>query len=217
MDQPPKQVVQEAYDEIAGWYLQWVEGQKSPREHYTEIVLKGAPSNPHILELGCGAGIPITRLLLDRGASVVANDISSKQIAMAQERCPGAQYHAGDMTTLSYPPSSFDGAVSFYAIFHLPRAEQKGMLAKIYEWLRPGTLFAFNLATMDEEEIHGEFLGHGMFWSSFSVEDSEAMIKEVGFELLESRVMEAGDGKLGEDDPDFGVKFLWIVAKKAAE
>lgn len=218
MDEAPKKIVEESYDDIADWYLQWVQGQKSPRGDYTERVLKDVPAaNARILELGCGAGIPITRMLLDRGADVVANDISSKQISMAKTRCPRAQFIAGDMTELSFEPASFDGAVSFYAVFHLPRAEQKGMLAKIHEWLRPGALFAFNLATMDEEEIHGEFLGRGMFWSSFAVEDSKAMVQDVGFELVDAQVLEAGDGRLDEDDPDFGVKFLWIVARKRVQ
>lgn len=219
MNEAPKEIVEQAYDQIAGWYLQWVEGQRSPRERYTERVLERAPLKPSILELGCGAGVPITRMLLDRGAKVVANDISSRQISMAKVRCPHAEakFMPGDMTVLSFEPASFDGAVSFYAIFHLPRAEQKGMLAKIHGWLRPGALFAFNLATMDEEEIHGEFLGHGMFWSSFAVEDSKAMVKDVGFELVEAEVLEAGDGALDESDPDYGVKFLWIVARKLAE
>lgn len=219
MDQPPKEIVQQAYDEIAGWYLQWVESQSSPRQRYTERVLKDSPTTPRILELGCGSGIPITRMLLDQGAEVVSNDISSKQITMAKTRCsePRATFIAGDMTALSFESASFDGAVSFYAIFHLPRAEQKGMLAKIYGWLRPGANFAFNLATMDEEEIHGEFLGHGMFWSSYAVEESKTMVKEVGFELVDADVLEAGDGQLDESDPDYGVKFLWIVARKPAE
>ena len=217
MAEAPKEIVEQAYDQIADWYLSWVESQASPREKYTEQVLKNALSNPRILELGCGAGIPITRMLVDRGADVTANDISSKQVSMAKVRCPQAKFIAGDMTALSFEPASFDGAVSFYAIFHLPRAEQKGMLEKIHGWLRPGALFAFNLATMDREEIHGEFLGHGMFWSSYGVDDSKAMLKDAGFELLESEVLEAGDGKLDESDPDYGVKFLWIVARKGAE
>lgn len=214
MDEAPKDIVEHAYDEIADWYLGWVEGQRSPRETFTEKVLKDAGSSPRILELGCGAGIPITRMLLDLGAEVVANDISSKQVSMAKQRCPGASFHAGDMTALTFEPASFDGAVSFYAIFHLPRAEQKGMLAKVHSWVKPCALFALNLATMDEEEIHGEFHGRGMFWSSYAVEDSKAMFEEVGFELVEADVLEAGDGKLDESDPDYGVKFLWIVARK---
>lgn len=216
MEENPKKIVENAYDSMAHWYLQWVEGQRSPREKYTERVLQNAPPSPRILELGCGSGVPITRMLLDRGAQVVGNDISSKQISMAKTRCPEATLIAGDMTALSFEPASFDGIISFYTIFHLPRAEQKGMLANIHTWLKPGGMFVFNFATVDEEEIHGEMLGHGLFWSSYSVEDNKAMVTDVGFELLDAELLEAGDGKLDESDPDYGVTFLWIAAKKKA-
>lgn len=213
----PKEINEQAYDHIADWYLQWAESQQSPRERYTDKVLKNAPKSPHVLEIGCGAGVPITRMLLDRGARVVANDISTKQIEMAKVRCPEATLIAGDMAALGFEPASFDGVVSFYAVFHLPRAEQKNLLAKIHTWLKPGGMFALNLATVDEEEIHGEMMGHGMFWSSFDVEGNKAMMTEAGFEVVEVEVLEAGDGKLGEDDPDYGVKFMWIAAKKGSE
>jgi hypothetical protein len=57
-------------------------------------------------------------------------------------------------------------------------------------------------------------LGHGMFWSSFAAEDSKEMVRDVGFHLVEDEEVEAGDGKLEEGDADYGVKFLWLAAKK---
>lgn len=211
-----RQINEQAYDNIAAWYLEWANSGASPRQRYTEKVLQNAPSNPRILELGCGPGVPITKMLLDRGASVVANDISTKQVSMAKERCPEATFIAGDMTKLEFEPESFNGVTCFYAIFHLPREDQKPMLAKIFSWLKPGGMLVFNSATVDEEEIHGEMMGHGMFWSSFDVEGNKAMVTAAGFELVEAEVVEAGDGKLEESDPDYGVKFLWIAAKKGA-
>lgn len=214
MDAPPKEIVENAYDHIAEWYLRWAQEQRSPRERYANKVLENAPESPRVLELGCGSGLPITRLLLDRGAQVVANDISARQISMAKNRCPQATFIPGDMSALSFDPTSFDGVVSFYTIFHLPRTEQKGLLSNIYSWLRPGGVCVFNLSTVDEEEIHGEFFGHGMFWSSYSVDESLAMVRDTGLEVVETEVPEPE--QLEEDDPDYGVKFLWIVAKKEA-
>ena len=210
----PKQIVEQAYDYMADWYLEWIQDQRSPREVYTKKVLDNAPPSPRILELGCGPGVPITRMLLDQGAQVVANDLSARQISMARDRCPQATFIPGDMTGLSFDPASFDGITSFFTIFHLPRAEQKDMLSKIHSWLKPGGMFVCNLATIDEEEIHGEFLGHGMFWSSYGEEDNVAMVKDAGLEVVEVEVLEAGDGKLEESDPDYGAKFMWITAKK---
>jgi ubiquinone/menaquinone biosynthesis C-methylase UbiE len=217
----PKEIVKQAYDALADWYLSYVLTQPSPRERYALKVLDNisqttpSSSPSHILELGCGPGVPITRLLLDRGAAVTANDISPVQISMAKVRCPTATFHLGDMTTLTFPPSSFSGVTCFYTLFHLPRPEQKTMLVKIREWLKPGGMFVFNLAAdVDEDEIYGEMMGHGMFWSCFGMEESVEMVREAGLELVEAKVIEAGEGKLEESDPDYGVEFLWITARK---
>ena len=118
------------------------------------------------------------------------------------------------MASLSFAPETFDGIVSFYALFHLPREEQRIVLSNIHLWLKAGGYFVFNLATIDEEEIHGEFLGRGMFWSSYAIDDNKKMIEEAGFRLVEVEVLEAGDGQLDEDDPDYGMEFLWILARK---
>lgn len=118
------------------------------------------------------------------------------------------------MLKLSFNDHYFDGATCFYAIFHLPRAEQRNMLSKIFSWLKPGASFALNFACEDEEEIHGEMMGHGMFWSSFPAEHSKKMMTDVGFEIIESETLEAGEGNLKEDDLDYGVKFCWVLARK---
>ncbi|KAL2194251.1 methyltransferase type 11 [Corynascus similis CBS 632.67] len=224
MEHDPKEIVKQTYDQLASWYLNWVDGQRSPRERYAIKVLQNAWSTallssspasqatktvasptppqvlppPRILDLGCGPGVSVTRMLLERGAHVVANDISAQQLAMARSRC------SGDMAGLTFEPDSFDGAVSFFALFHLPRTEQRAVLAKVRTWLRPGALFAFNLATIDEEAIYGEMMGRGMFWSSYSVDESCAMVRDAELDLVAAEVLES--------EPDDGVEFLWVVA-----
>jgi ubiquinone/menaquinone biosynthesis C-methylase UbiE len=214
MSEAPTDIVEHAYDHIAQWYLEWVSSDKSPRERYTKKLLDKLPPSPHVLELGCGPGVPILKMLLDHGAQVTANDISAQQIEMAQARCPRAEFVAGNMGTLTFEAESFHGALSFYTLFHLPRAQLKDMLAKIYAWLKPGGLFVFNLAVIDEEEIHGEMMGYGMFWSSYGVLENREILEQVGFELLEVEEVKAGDGNLEEDDPDYDSEFLWVMARK---
>lgn len=214
MGDAPEGIVEYAYDHITEWYLQWVAAQKSPRERYTRRLLEGLPPAPTVLDLGCGPGVPVLQLLLDGGARVVANDLSTKQVEMARARFPAAELVAGDMTALEFAPARFDGVVSFYTLFHLPRAKLRDMLARIHAWLQPGGLFACNLATVDEAEIHGEFLGYGMFWSSYDAEGNRALLEEVGFELLQVELLQAGDGKLAEDEPDFDAEFMWVMARK---
>ncbi len=154
MSDTPEGIVEYAYDHISEWYLEWVKSQKSPREKYTRELLRKLQPSPSIpWSLVVVPAFPFLRMLLDQGAQVVANDISARQIEMAKARCPEATLVAGDMTTLAFEPESFHGAISFYTLFHLPRSKLKTMLTKIHDWLKPGGVFVFNLATIDEEEI----------------------------------------------------------------
>jgi ubiquinone/menaquinone biosynthesis C-methylase UbiE len=214
MPEAPEDIVEHAYDHIAQWYLEWVESDKSPRERYTKKLLDKLLPSPSVLELGCGPGVPVLNMLVDHGAQVTANDISAKQIEMAKARCPHANFVAGNMATLTFEAESFHGALSFYTLFHLPRPQLKDLLAKIYRWIKPGGLFVFNLAGIDEEEIHGEMMGYGMFWSSYGVHENCEILKQIGFELLEVEKVKAGDGKLEEDEPDYDSEFVWVMAQK---
>ena len=206
---------EQAYDMLADWYLTWIDHQPSPRERYARKVLENIPTTtkPSILELGCGPGVPITRLLLDHGAQVLANDISHNQIRLAKAQCLGsgqgqATFIAADMATLNLQASSLDGVVCFFTLFHLPRTEQRAMLSRIFSWLKPGGLLVCNFATVDEEEIYGEMMGNGMFWSSFPVELNRAMVVEVGFEMEVEEVLAS--------DADGGIEFQWMAARKGA-
>ena len=218
-----KLVNTEAYDHLASWYLSWVSAQtSSPREKYAAKVLEKyntnnndedknhPPQQPYILELGCGPGIPTTRQLLSSGARVLANDISPAQIAMAKTHCrnhnPNASFVAGDMTALSISDGTLDGVVCFFTLFHLPRAEQAPMLSKIFGWLKVGGLLVCNFATFDEEEIYGEMMGRGIFWSGFDVQRNRDMVIEAGFEIEAEEVLES--------EADGGNEFQWVAARK---
>ena len=209
-----RHIVQQGYDQIAEKYLSWSGTRPSPRERYTDELLKRLPLRAKILELGCGAGVPVTQMLISHGVEVVGNDISSRQLELAKARCPQADFVCGDMSTLELEPASFDGVVGFFTLFHLPRGEQRPMLERILSWLKDDGVLVANLGTTDEAEMRNDFFGTEMFWSSYDVEDSKAMIRDVGFELIEAEVLGSGDG-LDSSDPDYGVQFLWFIARKA--
>ena len=46
----------------------------------------------NVLDLGCGAGVPATRDLVDRGFNVTGIDISEVQIERAQRLVPGGRF-----------------------------------------------------------------------------------------------------------------------------
>jgi ubiquinone/menaquinone biosynthesis C-methylase UbiE len=211
-----KPLIAQGYDRMAEQYTAWAVSNPSARLRYLDDLLSQLPSNSTILELGCGAGTPVLEAITQHAScsKVFANDISTKQVELARKRCLNATFFPGDMMALDFEAESLDGVAAFYSILHLPRDEQRTMFAKIARWMKPGGVLTFNLGAAAQEEMRGDFFGEQMFWSGFDAETSRKMVQEVGLEILKSEVLV--DGYLNADDPDYDVRFLWVVAKKPA-
>jgi SAM-dependent methyltransferase len=93
----PKKLVAAGYDRIAEQYLQWSAG-RCIRDRYLARLMDLIPAGGHVLDLGCGAGIPVAREL-SRKADVVGLDISTRQIELARLNVPVARFINGDMMT----------------------------------------------------------------------------------------------------------------------
>jgi cyclopropane fatty-acyl-phospholipid synthase-like methyltransferase len=116
-----------------------------------------------VVDLGCGAGIPATRELTARGLRVTGVDFSAVQLRRARRLVPAASLVQADMTALRLRPASVDAVVSFYALIHVPLADQQALFPRIRSWLRPGGRFlAITGATRWTGT--GRYLGADMFW-----------------------------------------------------
>lgn len=80
------------------------------------------------------------------------------------------------------------------------------MLLRIFDWLKVGGLLVCNFATFDEEEIYGEMMGRGIFWSGFGIRRNRDMLLEAGFEVEGEEVLES--------EADGGNEFMWVAARK---
>lgn len=116
-----------------------------------------------VVDLGCGAGIPATRELATRGLQVLGVDFSAVQLRRARRLVPGAGLIQADMTALQLRPASTDAVVAFYALIHVPVADQQALFPRIRDWLRPGGYF---LAIVGAGRYTGTERYHGadMFW-----------------------------------------------------
>jgi SAM-dependent methyltransferase len=67
------------------------------------------------------------------------------------------------MTALHLRPASLDAVVSFYALIHVPLADQQALFPAIRSWLRPG---GYLLAITGARHWTGTetYLGADMFW-----------------------------------------------------
>ena len=168
------------------------------------------------LELGCGSGIPATKVMLSNQKpliNVTGNDLSNTQINLARSNLAGYEerltHLEGDMLSLSFSDSTFDAVTGFYSIIHLPREQQTQLMHKITRWLRPGGVLLANFAA---EELPASEVEHWldhekgwMFWSGWGKDASLKMVVEAGMEVL-----------VQETNQDVGdAKFLWVLARKA--
>lgn len=184
-----KALVQRGYDLCAAAYDQARQGEANPE---LTLLTSRLEDGATVLDIGCGAGVPIAWTLAQRFI-VTGVDISSEMVNRARVNVPYATFTPGDIMSLEFPPSYFDAAVAFYLIFHLPREEHPELLHRIYGWLKPGgyllaTVANFSEAPYTEDDFHGVT----MYWSNYGLEDYKKMITEIGFTLLETTVIGHG-------------------------
>jgi ubiquinone/menaquinone biosynthesis C-methylase UbiE len=98
-----------------------------------------------VLEIGCGTGT-LSLLMAERGAQVIAIDVSPGMLAEAERKAEEAglaeaiEFHHLDVTDLTghFEPGSFDVIVSTLAFSEFPPEVQHYALGEVAQLLKPG-------------------------------------------------------------------------------
>jgi SAM-dependent methyltransferase len=200
------QIVGSGYDRMASRYLA-SHRPGGARERCLDRLLSLVADASDVLELGCGAGEPVTRRLTERHR-VTAVDVSGEQLRLAAERAPGASFLQASMLDVAFEPASFDAVAAFYAITHVPRQRHADLLARIAVWLRPQGWLLLSMGAADNPgEVEDDWLGVPMYFSHFDAVTNQALVQRAGFELVEADVVE----EIGPDGAR--ERFLWVVAR----
>jgi SAM-dependent methyltransferase len=150
------------------------------------------PAGARVLDLGCGAGVPGTRELAARGLAVTGVDFSAVQLGRARRLVPAAGFVQADMAELELQPGSLDAVVSFYALIHVPLADQRALFPRIRGWLRPGgyLLAIVGAGRLTETD---EYLGAPMFWDHEDAPAYREWLAAAGLAPLWDRYVPEGD------------------------
>jgi len=199
---PTNDFVREGYNKIAVDYS--IKRDQFKNLKYLEKLNTLLKPNSTILDVGCGAGIPIDKYFIEKGHKVIGIDISDKQIELAKKNVPKAKFEIKDISDLKENEYRVEAVVSFYTIFHLKRETHAGIFKKINSFLPKGGLILVTMGSTDWEGTEDDFHGVKMFWSHYDNKRNSEIIKNAGFEIL-----------LNEIDTSGGEKHQIIMAKKS--
>ncbi|MGJ5816726.1 class I SAM-dependent methyltransferase [Paludibaculum fermentans] len=101
------------------------------------------PAGGSILDVGCGNGIPISEVLIERGFQVYGVDASQAMVEGFRARFPGVPVQCSSVDDSDFFGRSFDAVVAWGVVFLLAEDAQRRLLAKIGGVLRSGGLLLF--------------------------------------------------------------------------
>lgn len=208
----PKALVREGWNRLSSIYRpprssrDVFSHQETDYARWLRPVLEGLADGDSVLDLGCGNGVPVARLLSTR-FQVTGVDISDVMVRRARRAVPSARFLRGDMAAADFPVGTFGAVVSFYAIIHLPLREQRPLLRRIRSGLRPDGVLVAVLGHGAYEGVETNWLGSGvaMYWSHTDARTYSRWLREAGFSVRHHELIPEGES---------GHELFWAIAPR---
>lgn len=124
------------------WYCNSDRWARSVQNQMLPYSLRGIDLGVHLLEVGPGPG-KTTDWLRERVPQITAIEIDPKLAASLKARMEGGNVTVveGDATAMPFPDASFDSAVCYTMLHHVPAALHDTLLAEVARVLKPGAPF----------------------------------------------------------------------------
>lgn len=102
------------------------------------------PPSSAIVDIGCGSGVPIAQVLIEDGFTVAGIDASPTLIAAFARRFPDTQHACEAAQDSRFFDRSFDAAVAIGLLFLLSAGDQRAVIDRVANALRPGGRLLFS-------------------------------------------------------------------------
>ena len=175
----------EAFDAIGDRYDETFPHKEGQLAAGAWVAGRLAPGS-RVLDLGCGTGLPTARQLAEAGLRVVGTDLSAGMVALSRDNVPRAEFHRLDIAdTAEAALGPFDGAVAFFSLLMLPRAEIPHALRALHGMLRPDAPLALGMVEADIDDCSIPFLGSTIRVSGYLREELRTVVTDAGFEIAD--------------------------------
>ncbi|RVV98547.1 class I SAM-dependent methyltransferase [Mesobaculum littorinae] len=135
-----------------------------------------------VLDIGCGAGVPIARAIADRGHEVTGVASAPGMIALFRANLPGAAAYVADMRGLDLR-ARFDGLIAWDSFFHLDRDAQRTMFAIFHRHAAAGAPLLFTSGPA-EGEVISTLEGEPLFHASLDPGEYRRLLDKAGFDVI---------------------------------
>ena len=143
-----------------------------------------------ILDLGCGTGIPVTKILLEAGLKAYAVDASPKMVEDFKQNFPKVPVACESVERSAFFNRTFDGIIAVGLMFLLPEENQRTLISKMAAALNPGGKLLFT-APLDKHEWK-DIMTERLSWS-LGAERYRELITASGLSIGEEYRDEGGN------------------------
>lgn len=126
--------------------------------------------------------MPHDKFFCNNGCLITGMDISSRHITLARSNVPQATFILDDFSKLDLG-KKFDGIISLYAIFHIPRRDQTVLLKRITAHLADGGTLLITLGTGDGY-FEQDWCGSQMAWDQHDPDIYLDILQKTGLEIF---------------------------------
>src|SRR6516225_5315746 len=120
------------YEDVAS---EFINGRGSNSSGVGASVVAGwsqtLPAGGTVLDLGCGTGVPISQVLIERGLKVFGVDASPTIVEAFRERFPGVPVDCAAIEDSDFFARTFDGVVAWGLFFLLDAEAQRRLIKKV--------------------------------------------------------------------------------------
>jgi SAM-dependent methyltransferase len=144
--------------------------------------VRALPANAAVLDLGCGTGIPVSKVLMDAGMTVYGIDASPTMVRAFRHNFPHAQVACEAVENSSFFNRQFDAIVACGLLFLLPKEKQEIVVQKAASALDSGGRLLF---TAPSQSVAWQDAMTGKPSLSLGAEKYMALLAPSGLALVE--------------------------------
>lgn len=198
------------YDAIAQEWSQLRTHLPAPDLALFELFRCYVPPQGKVLDLGCGHGVPIARMMTERGFEITGVDRSERLLNLARTAMPQQQWILSELESFE-PSGQYHGVIIWDSLFHLPRHEHLVLLYKVFRILEPDGVVILSSGGSDDDlpPFTDFMLEHEFFYDAFPVPVLLRHCRQIGFRILRHELVNEPDG--GRDKGRLG-----LVLQKSA-